>query len=456
MSRDVREAERRRLEFLVKEKERLVHENERVAKIVKQKKERDREKRESMFERIVKKITFAGERREQKIERRRKMLRKQRLRSSNVKLRRMQEIERLQTRLVMKQMSAAARRESNVKCQRKRKRDIHETKRRRARVVAEKERDRARSLERDIEARVERARIRRIEHLREIQANAHAIFERLMASSPISRPRQATPEEKPPSLYLSSSSSCCLNVVVDSDRKRAILTLQTWFRNFRVCASLRSSNECLSESFETVERCRNCGPIGWGTCFDDDEFSREIFASCGFEDFAKRLKDTDMRFAARDIVESCMLSSDRSSSSSYQKARQFLIAILISKFPQVVSSIHVVRRARALESAFSQLRETFLSVLDNGVTSLLRSVQRFEMNMNSFSVVFEIWLRNDRIRLLKDAAASITSINLTLSEETMMQSSNHSNITSALETMRDSIQRDVIDILSPPALLFKV
>jgi hypothetical protein len=144
-------------------------------------------------------------------------------------------------------------------------------------------------------------------------------------------------------------------------------------------------------------------------------------------------------------------------SSFYQKARQFLVAVLISKFPHVVSSMYVTQRARALDHAFSQLSDALCDTVDSRAITLIEPLERFDLSLNAFCITFAIWLREDRMRLFQDAEAAILSINHTILEERRRLddddddgggSSSSSCITAALESMRESIQHDVIDVLS--------
>ena len=447
----MREAERRRLELETRRAREAKSENERIARVVEKLKTRNREKRENMFESIAKSLEVAEERRMKRLERRKSLLQEK---HSNIndakrktKQKRLQYSESLNARLVMKQAEAAARREFKVTYQRKRKRDIHETKKMRAQFVAQRERDRARSLERQIEARVESARVRRIERLRDIRANAHAIFERLLASSPQLQSR-SIPKTKPPPLDLASSSALPTRYdSLDSQRLHAAVKLQRWVNLLNRCKTLRSVS--VRHSFDVVRKCRNHGPK-WSSDDDDDYGLSGMFSSCGFEDFAKRVKEASVRIAAREIVENCC--TFERSSSFYQKARQFLVAVLISQFPQVVSSMYVTQRARALDDAFSQLSDALCDTLDSRAAKLIEPLERFDSSLNAFCITFAIWLREDRIRLFQDAEASIFSINRTIFEERKRWNTtggdDGSSITAALETMRESIQHDVIDVLS--------
>ena len=132
VSRNVREAERRRLELERRRAREAKSENERIARVVQKLKTRNREKRETMFESITRSLEVAEERRMKRLQRRKSLLREK---HSNIneakretKRKRLQYSESLNARLIMKQAEAAARRETKVKHQRKRKRDMHETK----------------------------------------------------------------------------------------------------------------------------------------------------------------------------------------------------------------------------------------------------------------------------------------------------------------------------------------
>ena len=425
-------------------------ENERKREVVEMLKTRDREKRENMFENIARSLQVAEKRRLMQLEKRKSVLKMKHSKVNDsfreTKQRRLEYSEILHAKLARKQAQAAARRECNVKNHRKRKRDIHETKRRRARLVRTRERDRSRSLERQIEARVEKARMRRIQRLRNIRANAHAVFERLLASSPQLQSRQS-PKIPPPLLTLSSTSCSLPTPFENSKRTNASVKIQRWIRLLQRCKALRSKFDVfLRSSFDVVEQCRKFGPSD-----DDNGCLSDLFSSCGFEDFAKRVKEASVRIAAREIIENC--SSFERSSSYYQKARQFLVAILISKFPRTVSSKRVTRCARELDNAFSALSKSLCEIVEenSSITTLLQPLQRFDLSLNSFCITFAIWLREDRIRLLQDAAASIKSIDratsTSLSRTDVVGDDDH--IISALESIRESIQRDVIDVISP-------
>ena len=450
VSRNVREAERRRLELERRRAREAKSENERIARVVQKLKTRNREKRETMFESITRSLEVAEERRMKRLQRRKSLLREK---HSNIneakretKRKRLQYSESLNARLIMKQAEAAARRETKVKHQRKRKRDMHETKKMRVQSVAQRKQDRLKSLEREIEARVESARVRRIERLRNIRANAHAIFERLLASSPLLQSR-STPKTKPPPLDLASASALPRRIdSFDSQRLHAVVKIQRWIHLLQRCKALRFVS--LRHSFDVVGKCRSHGPK-WSR---EDDYG--MFSSCGFEDFAKRVKEASVRIAAREIVENCCCFER--TSSFYQKARQFLVAVLISKFPHVVSSMYVTQRARALDHAFSQLSDALCDTVDSRAITLIEPLERFDLSLNAFCITFAIWLREDRMRLFQDAEAAILSINHTILEERRRLdddddgggSSSSSCITAALESMRESIQHDVIDVLS--------
>ena len=154
--------------------------------------------------------------------------------------------------------------------------------------------------------------------------------------------------------------------------------------------------------------------------------------------------ESERTHLAREIVRVVALSNDRPLSIQ----RQFLVAVLISKFPQVVSSC-VLRSGPGTLMRFSQLSDYFVIHLIQ--SSKTDRTSRIRSSLNAFCIICDLASRGQNTPV-QDAEASILRQSRSERRRREDDDDGGSSITAALETMRESIQR-VIDVLSSKSFL---